>query len=471
MKKSALVWIRRDLRLHDHAALAAATQRAERVAVVFVFDTEILKHLQDRDDRRLTFIHGCLKEVDEQLRAEGSRLIVLHGDPVEEIPRLAAQLQVEELHFNRDYEPYAIQRDALVTARVSAEVHHHKDTVVMEADEVRTGSGGPFKVYTPYGRAWRNTVRERDLAERVVHPGHWWPAQDLGATSSLPSLEDLGFQPGNLFITPGTQAGTSRLLQFGQRMAHYGERRNFPAEDGTSNLSPYFRHGALSIRQAFRYAATLPSEGSEKWQAELIWREFYQMILAEFPHVVRGACKPEMDAVEWQHQPDHLQAWIQGQTGYPIIDAAMRCFRATGWMHNRLRMVVASFLTKDLLIHWQEGESYFARMLLDFDLAQNNGGWQWAASTGVDAQPYFRIFNPKLQSERFDPKGEFIREWVPELTGLDGKSIHAPAESGPLELLAAGVTLGQNYPRPIVDHATQKPLAIQMLASIAPVKA
>lgn len=458
MPGDALCWIRRDLRLHDHAALSAATKNHERVAVVFVFDRLILDALEDRDDKRVTFIYESLAEIDTILRAQGSRLIVLHGDPVELIPRLALDLKVDVVYANHDDEPYAAPRDQAVSDALKSQGQRlmtFKDHVIFERQEVTTQSGGDFRVYTPYMRAWRARLRPADTAERTVDTTKLW----TNLPESLPSLApltDYGFTRGDLWLTPGITGGQERLQAFTQALPHYGQRRDFPAIAGTSGLSVHLRFGTISIREAARHAQHHDSQGSTKWLNELIWRDFYQMIMSRFPEAMATSFKPEYRDLHWPGLPEHLEAWKQGQTGYPIVDAAMRELKQTGWMHNRLRMIVASFLTKDLLVSWQDGEAHFARYLLDFDLASNNGGWQWAASTGVDAQPYFRIFNPITQSEKFDPEGKYIRRWVPEIAHLSAKDIHAPWQLG---LMAPA-----DYPAPIVDHATQRALAIELLS-------
>ena len=458
MPGDALCWIRRDLRLHDHAALSAATAHHQRVAVVFVFDALILNALEDRDDKRVTFIYESLAEIDAALRARGSRLIVLHGDPVELIPRLAQELRVDAVYANHDDEPYAIARDQSVARTLqsqSQKLNTFKDHVIFERQEVTTQSGGDFRVYTPYMRAWRARLRPADVAERSVDDKSFW----LNLPESAPALAPLsvyGFQSSELWLKPGASGGKERLDAFTQDLPHYGQRRDFPAISGTSGLSVHLRFGTISIREAVRHAQRHDSAGSTKWLNELIWRDFYQMIMSRFPRAMTTSFKPEYRDLVWPGPTEHLEAWKEGQTGYPIVDAAMRELRQTGWMHNRLRMIVASFLTKDLLVSWQDGEAHFARYLLDFDLASNNGGWQWAASTGVDAQPYFRIFNPVSQSLKFDPEGTYIRRWVPEIAYLDAKDIHAPWQLGLMN--------PANYPAPIVDHATQRALALELLA-------
>ncbi len=458
--RRALVWLRRDLRTQDHAVLAAATQAYDQVTVAFVFDRFILDALPDRHDRRVWFIHQSLTELDQFLRGHGSRLVVLFGDPTEEIPRLARELDVEAVFIGRDYDPYAISRDREVAARLAGHQQRLelvRDIVIREPGELHTQSGGDFRVFTPYSRAWRTRLNpDVDLAEFTAD---WTKLSKVGDEfPALRSIETYGFEPTDLWLAPGEAAARQRLESFEPKMSRYESDRNFPATPGTSGLSVDLRFGTISVRECVRRARAHGAAG-EKWLTELIWREFYQDILFNNPRVVNHAFKPEYDALKWPGEEAHFKAWCDGQTGYPIVDAAMRCLNATGWMHNRLRMVVASFLTKDLLIDWRRGERYFAAKLLDFELASNNGGWQWAASTGADAQPYFRIFNPLLQSEKFDPHGKFIRQWVPELAGLDNKSIHAPELAG--LLMRAQI----DYPAPIVHHAEQKKRALELLGS------
>lgn len=460
----ALCWVRRDLRLHDHGALSAATMAAEEVAVAFVFDTNILRDLPDRDDRRVTFIHQSLVELDQRLRERGSGLIVRIGDPTEIIPALASDLGAEAVYTARDYEPYARARDEKVAERLQAAGRHLvaiKDTVIFEPEEV-VAETGPYRVYTPFMRRWRSHfVLERDAAEKVVDHRRLMPG---AADYSEPwSLLDIGFAGADLWTEPGETAARKRAHHFMHAIDEYHNDRDFPSRGGTSGLSVHLRFGTVSIRELVRLATAVGGEGVDKWVNELIWREFYQAVLYHFPQVVTEPFQPQYRDIAYPGREEHWERWCQGQTGYPIVDAAMRCFNATGYMHNRLRMVVASFLTKDLLLDYRRGEECFARYLLDFDLASNNGGWQWAASVGADPQPYFRIFNPYLQSAKFDPDGTFIRQWVPELRDLEAPAIHDPSRLGAVELLAAGIQLDETYPRPIVDHHVQKALAVQLL--------
>ncbi|MDX2064455.1 MAG: deoxyribodipyrimidine photo-lyase [Fimbriimonadaceae bacterium] len=466
---TALCWIRRDLRLSDHAALAAATAAHPSVAVVFVFDRNILDALEDRADRRVTFIHRSLAELDAKLRAVGSQLIVRHGDPQHEIPALAAALGVKAVYTARDYEPYAVTRDLAVRRDLQAQGIAFEtvvDSVVIEPGQVLSQSGTPFRVYSPFARAWRKALRAEHTAIHAPNLAHFAPTDAISARSVDWSMSALGFTPTELWLEPGEDAANARLDEFRPRIAQYAESRDFPAKPGTSGLSVHLRFGTISIRELVRRAQEQGDSG-DKWLAELIWRDFYQDLLWHHPQVVTECFQPQFNDLQWPGEESHWRAWCEGQTGFPIVDAAMRCLNATGWMHNRLRMIVASFLTKDLLIDYRRGEAYFAAKLLDFELASNNGGWQWAASTGADAQPYFRIFNPVLQSERFDPDGAFIRTWCPELAGLSGKAVHWPAGASAMELETASLTLGKQFPKPIVNHALQKDRAIGLLASVA----
>jgi deoxyribodipyrimidine photo-lyase len=471
----AVVWLRRDLRLADNGALAEASQQAAVVTVAFVFDRTILDALDTRRDLRVAFIHRSLRVLDADLRARGSRLVVLHGDPVREIPALAARLGASAVFCGRDYESHAKTRDAAVAAVLSARgiaFHMRKDHVVFESGELRSGAGTLYRVFTPYKRAWLRRLDEEaasgcdPAAEVFADFSRLTPIQDLSAEPALPVLETLGFVDTPLWLEAGEAAALARLTDFLARMPVYGTQRDLPSVEGTSGLSAHLRFGTISIRTLVRAARTHSSAGADTWLSELIWRDFYQMILDSFPHVERGAFKPACDRIVWPGRLEHFDAWREGRTGYPLVDAAMRELRTTGWMHNRLRMVTAMFLTKDLLLDWQLGEAHFAAELLDFDLAANNGGWQWSASTGCDAVPYFRVFNPVLQSRRFDPDGTYIRRWCPELAGYSARRIHWPHDASPLEQHEAGCIMGAAYPHPVVDHAAQKPRAVALFADL-----
>ncbi|MBX9768205.1 MAG: DNA photolyase family protein [Bdellovibrionales bacterium] len=461
-----LVWIRRDLRLTDHRALAEATKRCDEVAVVFVFDTTILEKLEDSDDRRITFIHESLRELDQSLKEFGAGLIVRHGTPEQEIPEVAGTLKVDAVFVNHDYEPAAIQRDLRVRKALETSgrrVFSFKDQVIFERREVLNGSEQPFKVFTPYKNAWLKKIKPPDVEEWKPDLKKILSAKKTATLVAPWDLPSLGFVKNDLWLEPGALAGKKRIKAFMVHAESYGKERDFPAIEGTSGLSVHLRFGTVSIRECVREAMKSKSIGHQTWLSELIWRDFYQMILDQYPHVVNHAFREVYDKIRWPGSDAHFQKWCDGMTGFPIIDAAMRHFNQTGWMHNRLRMVVASFLTKDLLVDWRLGEKYFARKLLDFDLAANNGGWQWSASTGCDAQPYFRIFNPASQSLRFDPKGEYILRHCPELACLARADIHEPHLAKPL--LLNGLVLGRDYPFPIVDHSESREKALALFKS------
>ncbi|MFM0381497.1 deoxyribodipyrimidine photo-lyase [Paraburkholderia strydomiana] len=475
---TGLVWFRRDLRSTDNAALYYALKHCERLWCVFVFDTTILQPLVDKwltrhpgtqaQDRRVEFILASLRELDDALRAQGGGLVVLSGDPVDLVPKLANELQVDAVFANHDYEPAAIERDENVGERVAEAGRQwltFKDQVIFERAELLTGQNKPFTVFTPYKNAWLKQLTSFDLKPYPVetYAGHLakLPAK---LDRHLPTLDQLGFAPSNLgeLELPTGMSGARLLLDdFLTRIDSYAERRDFPAAKGPSYLSVHLRFGTVSIRTLARLAHEMSlqpdGQGSATWLSELIWRDFYFMILSHHPKLASGASfKEEYDRLRWEQGPEAdeaFAAWCEGRTGYPLIDAAMLQLNSTGYMHNRLRMMTASFLVKDLGVDWRLGERYFADQLNDFDFAANNGGWQWAASTGCDAQPYFRIFNPVTQSEKFDADGRFIKRYLPQLGKLPAKWIHAPWLAGAERLAQYDVVLGKDYPEPIVDHA------------------
>ena len=467
--ESGLVWFRRDLRAQDNAALSAALQACAQVHCVFVFDREILNKLP-RVDRRVEFIRESLVELDANLRAlaqrDGAGLIVLHEVASDTLPQLAHELGVSAVFSAHDYEPHAIARDALVSTRLTAMQIAFitcKDHVIFERREVLTQMGKPYGVFTPYARAWRAKLESSPVVAHAVTPF----AQALAArparyARAVPALAEIGFEASNLqqLKIPTGESGAQVLVaDFCKRMDAYADTRNFPSVKGPSYLSVHLRFGTVSIRQLVALALQQQltgSEGASTWVGELIWRDFYFQILANYPHVATGAYKPEYDRISWEEGDEaatRFAAWCEGRTGYPLVDAAMLQINQTGYMHNRLRMVAGSFLVKHLGIDWRWGERYFAETLNDFDLSANNGGWQWVSSSGCDAQPYFRIFNPINQSEKFDAEGKFIKRYLPQLAGLGPKAIHAPWLAKPLEMTAAGLVLGRDYPPPIVDHA------------------
>ncbi len=460
------MWLRRDLRLADNAGLYHALKTCRKVHCVFVFDSAILDPLP-RQDRRVEFIRESLLELDAALSAAGapgSGLIVLHAQAAAAIPRLARELGVQAVFANHDYEPEAVARDALVRERLSADgvaLHTFKDQVVFERDEVMTQAGKPYSVFTPYSRAWLAKLDafylkpypSQQVADRLA------PRPEV-YRKGVPALGDLGFEPSNLRELPiptGASGAAALLAPFLDRIDRYEALRDIPGVKGPSYLSVHLRFGTVSIRQLAALAFARETEGAAVWLKELAWRDFYFQVLANFPRVGAGeSFKPEYDRIAWEQGPQaeaRFAAWCEGRTGYPLVDAAMAQINQTGYMHNRLRMVTASFLCKDLGIDWRRGERYFAQQLNDYDLAANNGGWQWASSSGCDAQPYFRIFNPVSQSQRFDPEGKFTLRYLPQLAKLPKPALHAPWMAKPEVLAAAGVTLGKDYPLPIVDHA------------------
>jgi len=448
----ALVWFRRDLRVTDHAALSDALRTCDSVHCAFLFDTEILDPLP-ADDARVTFIWESVRELKAALVARGGDLHVLHGRAEREIPQLARRLGVASVHVARDYEPSAVRRDGAVAARLARAgiaFRARKDQVIFELDEVRTRTGGWFSVFTPYRRKWQETLAEKDLRP--------YPVAGLrGRLASrraprMPGLAALGFRRAELPQPAGMSGAARQWAAFRPRLARYASDRDFPARDGTSRLSVHLRFGTLSIRQLVAAARRARNPGASAWLSELVWRDFYFAILAARPDVVDHAFHREYDRLEWSRDERAWRAWREGRTGYPLVDAAMRELAARGTLHNRLRMVVASFLAKDLGLDWRRGERHFAARLLDYDLAANNGGWQWCASTGCDAQPWFRIFNPVRQSEKFDPDGRYLLRWVPELARVPPRFLHAPWEMPAEVQLAAGCRIGRDYPAPVVRH-------------------
>lgn len=459
----SLVWFRRDLRDFDHAALHHALKGSRKVFCVFVFDTGILDRLPSRADRRVDFIARSVAELRASLRKKGGDLWILHGPARDLVPEAARRLRAGTVWTNHDYEPSAVERDAAVARALEKDgigFEARKDQAIFEKDEVLTGQGTPFKVFTAYKNAWLGRLDAFQLKSYPVDPY----LSALAAPSDYPErtrdvgLSDIGFEPTDLDahgIRAGMSGARERFSDFLKRIGDYKKLRDYPARKGPSYLSVHLRFGTASVRELAREAEKLAgrSAGADTWLSELIWRDFYFMILARHPRVVRHAFLEKFDAIPFENDARKFAAWREGRTGYPIVDAAMRQLNETGWQHNRLRMVAASFLVKDLHVDWRKGEKYYADTLLDFDLAANNGGWQWSASTGCDAQPYFRIFNPVSQSERFDPDGEFIRRYVPEVAGFSSKRIHAPWTASVAEQRAAGCVVGKDYPAPIVDHA------------------
>jgi deoxyribodipyrimidine photo-lyase len=419
----AIFWFRRDLRLEDNAGLYHALKSGLQILPIFIFDKTILDALPDKKDRRVVFIHQAIENLSRELQKQGSTLIVKHGVPVDIFKELLQQYDIKAVYTNHDYEPYALERDEMVGKFLQEHhisFHTYKDQCIFEKGEVLSDAGKAYTVFTPYSRKWKAHLTDFYLkaypTEKYFHKLMQVSAFRDGGTE-VPTLEKMGFENMPDITFPDKKL---RL----DIVKNYHEKRDFPAQQGTTRLSVHLRFGTISIREVARQVRNL----NEGFLNELIWRDFYMMILWHFPQVGKGKAFKEMyDKIEWRKDQDQFEAWCAGKTGYPLVDAGMRELNATGFMHNRVRMVVASFLTKHLLIDWRWGEAYFAQKLLDFDLSANNGGWQWASGSGCDAAPYFRIFNPQSQAEKFDTKGSYIRQWVPEFDGFD-------------------------YPAPIVEH-------------------
>lgn len=402
-KEVTLFWFRRDLRIEDNAALFHALKFGKDVLPLFIFDTNILNKLEDKRDRRVDFIHGALVELKFKLEQLGASLLVKYGAPIDVFSELSTEFVINSVYTNHDYEPYAYERDNAISSFLGLNgisFKTYKDQVIFERSEIVKDDGQPYTVFTPYSKKWKARLKEFYLK---AYPTEKYFA-NLYATLpfSMPGLSEIGFEKTDFtYCAPIVDQDI---------ISHYTESRDFPAIKGTSRLSVHIRFGTISIRKL----ASIALAKNETWLNELIWRDFYMAIMYHFPHAMKGAFKPQYDKILWKNDPKQFSLWCKGQTGYPIVDAGMRELNATGFMHNRVRMIVASFLTKHLLIDWRWGEAYFASKLLDFDLAANNGGWQWAAGSGCDAAPYFRIFNPYEQTKKFDKDLKYIRKWVPE---------------------------------------------------------
>lgn len=423
----SVFWFRRDLRLDDNAGLYHALKECKNVLSIFIFDPTILDSLEEKHDRRVDFIHQCLVNIQKELIDLESSLKVFYSKPVAAFKELSKEFALENVYTNHDYEPYAKERDEEIgkfLSSINCEFKPFKDQVIFERDEVLKDDGKPYTVFTPYSRKWKSKLK---AFYYKAYPTEKYFKNFLKRKAfEIPSLEKLGFKRTDITFSRPSSLNKKLLLE-------YQNTRDIPAISGTSRLSMHLRFGTVSIRKLVKTTLNV----SETWLNELIWREFYMMILWHFPHVVNGAFKKDYDFIKWRNNEKEFELWCKGKTGFPIVDAGMRELNTTGFMHNRVRMIVSSFLIKDLLIDWKWGEAYFAQKLNDFDLSANNGGWQWAASSGCDAAPYFRIFNPTSQQERFDPNFEYIKRWIPEF-GTD------------------------KYPEPMVDHkeARERTLAV-----------
>lgn len=424
-QKINIFWFRRDLRLNDNCGLFHALTSANPVLPVFIFDTDILDNLEDKKDKRIEFIYNALIEIQNELKKFGSSLLVLHGKPVEEFKQLTEQFNIGSVYTNHDYEPYAIKRDNAVKDFLSTKgigFNTYKDQVIFEKKEIVKDNGSPYTVYTPYGKKWKVELKYEDYKSYKTekHYGNFLKVKVF----KIPSLGEIGFLKTGALFPP------KKLRR--EIIKKYESTRNYPAIPGTSRLSVHLRFGTVSIRELVGEALKL----NQTWLDELIWREFFMMILHNFPYVVNSPFNPAYENILWRNNENEFKAWCEGKTGYPIVDAGMRELSETGFMHNRVRMITAGFLIKHLLVDWRWGETFFASKLLDYELSSNNGNWQWAAGTGCDAAQYFRVFNPEIQTKKFDPDLKYIKKWVPEFNSPE-------------------------YPKPIVEHSFARNRAIE----------
>lgn len=465
--KKSLVWFRRDLRLYDHAALYNALESSDSVYSCFIFDENILKELKEKKDRRIEFIWESIFCLKKELNNNGSDIFVRFGDPYKIIDKIMSDYDCEALFINNDYEKYAVDRDEKITTQLknlNKRVFNFKDQVLFEKKEILTASEKPYSVFSPY----RNNVLKRIEDEGINQFDCENKINNLAKIKpeNLISIEELGFERTNIKSLPikfGTKGGQLLIDDFEKRIHDYKDKRDFPSLKGVSYLSVHNRFGTISVRHLAKLAFKNKSIGSLSWLNEIIWRDFYFQILANFPYVNEGkSFKPKFDQIQFENNKEYFEAWKNAKTGFPIIDAAILQLNQTGFMHNRLRMIVASFLVKDLLIDWRWGEKYFAEKLIDFDFSANNGGWQWAASTGCDAQPWFRIFNPILQSQKFDPDGKFIKKYIPNLSVLNNKEIHTPWIAYEKNPSSFKLKLGKDYPWPIINHKNQREKALKI---------
>jgi deoxyribodipyrimidine photo-lyase len=425
LQKVVLFWFRRDLRLDDNAGLFHALSSGYPVIPIFIFDSDMLSQLEDKDDKRVSFIHTALQKIQQELQEVGATMDVRFGKPLSVLQQLLNDYDVNAVYTNHDYEPYAKERDEKIQAFLTANgisFYTFKDQVIFEKDEVSKDDGGGYMVYTPYAKRWRALLNQMHYRPFESHKlfSSFYKQQPL----PLPGLKEMGFVYNSTI--PSIETVDETIVK------HYDKTRDIPAIQGTTRMGIHLRFGTVSVRKLAAKALSL----NNVYLSELIWREFFMQILWRHPRVVNEACKKEYDNIKWRNNEDEFERWCEGKTGYPIVDAGMRELNATGFMHNRVRMIVGSFLVKDLLVDWRWGEAYFARKLMDFELASNNGNWQWVAGCGCDAAPYFRVFNPTIQAKKFDPQGLYIKKWIPELESF-------------------------SYPRPIVEHdyAKQRCLA------------
>jgi len=457
----SLIWFRRSLRLDDLQAFRNPVERGDQVACVVVRDSRY-RSGAGAFAARTEMFDNALASLAQDLKLLGGKLFVLDGKPELEIPRFLSRNAITDLWFSDEIEPEGRKRDSTVRNEVEllgVSVHACTDQYLYAPDAFVTGTGKPYSVFTPF--------KKRCLAS-LPHQPSAAPKEVRWLDVAEPCVDPKVPVSSGMFAAMQSSAAYDHYTEFCENnIQQYDEQRNFPAVNGTSQLSPHLHFGVVSPRRLLHKALTVTGDGASTYASELIWRDFYAQVLYHRPDSVHGCFQRHWDAIPWQDNPRFVTAWMEGKTGYPIVDAAMRQLNATGWMHNRLRMIVASFLTKDLLVDWRIGENYFRSQLLDGDIASNVGGWQWAASTGTDAQPWFRVFNPVAQGLKFDPVGTFVREWLPELQNVPDKFIHAPWLMSYSERTWLGFELGRDYPNPIVDHGVQRLLALEMFKKVA----
>ncbi|MBN8827945.1 MAG: deoxyribodipyrimidine photo-lyase [Sphingobacteriia bacterium] len=467
-----ICWLRRDLRLHDHKPLHYASQEGKSFLPIFIFDKEILSRFTNKNDRRLSFIANTIIDLNKELKSYNSEILVFYGRPIEIIPNLCKVLNANKVFAGKDFEPQTIERDSTVEhllLKNNIELKLSVDHLLQNPKDILKKDGTPFKVFTPFSKAWRMSLIKEDYANYRPNLKRTLPVDSklkntiqnaglnlVNTTSAEKMLKEVGYN----FIEDKiwtTHDAKNKLAEWSFNIPKYKETRNYLYLDGTSRLSPYLRFGLISIRECFRYALEYPGAGSDMWINELIWREFYANVLYHFPYTQNlEFLKPLQGKINWQRNEEHFKLWCEGKTGFPVVDAAMRQLKVMGWVHNRARMITASFMCKNLLLDWRLGEEYFAQNLMDYDLASNVGGWQWSASTGTDAQPYFRVFNPILQGQKFDADGIYVKTYVQELKDYKGTNIHEPQKDG----------LFNKYYEPIVDLDITRKRAIETFKAI-----
>jgi len=468
---TAIVWLRRSLREYDNTALVEASKQHDEIIPFYVVD----KNYFDKAELgypRVRFWRESLKELKQSLKSEGKDLVIRNGDPSEQLEKIIEEESADKLYFNRDYSPYSKDRDEEVRD-LDLEVESFKDIVMFEKEEILTNSGTPYKVYTYYKNKWFDCEKPRPQKPEE------YSVPDI-ESEKIPSLEDLGFEKPDQtewIWDPGREGGKQRLEEFKEKIWSYDENRDYAWKDSTSKLSPHLKFGTVSVREVFweaeRVKARNPdSDGSgiEAWQEELAWRDFYFQMLWNFPESGEKALQEQFRDIEWRSKEEAEEDWeqfINGRTGFPFVDAGMRQLKKTGWMHNRLRMVVTSFACKDLWLDWRDLHDYFSKMFVDAELSSMIGGIQWAYSIGTDSQPYFRVFNPWTQGEKYDPEGEYIRKWIPELQDVPDEHIHRPQKINKLQQENCGVEIGKDYPNPIVDHDEMREKAVERFEEVS----